>query len=282
MIQADSLSHKQRVRSPMEQERQSHKRHLLNNNTADYPHATKRRLIDRIADLKLSSGLVYKKNHKVNIFGSVEGNSTSISKYDSYNANTDRVVIRDIDQFLRDNSNGDRDLGNTEPMDHPITDVENVDLNKLVIPELTENPQIREYISKMLVISRDSANGTEIFRNEQEERLYYYRTYVEKYMTIIPYYNPQLMLWSEYLKWITEGKRIKSGRIVELDEDGDEEMSDDDENYVYPKETPDNNINSFDAVERNNRNTDNANHWMKYGKEQGKEFVETDDEMSID
>lgn len=266
----------------MEQERQSHKRHLLNNNTADYPHATKRRLIDRIADLKLSSGLVYKKNHKVNIFGSVEGNSTSISKYDSYNANTDRVVIRDIDQFLRDNSNGDRDLGNTEPMDHPITDVENVDLNKLVIPELTENPQIREYISKMLVISRDSANGTEIFRNEQEERLYYYRTYVEKYMTIIPYYNPQLMLWSEYLKWITEGKRIKSGRIVELDEDGDEEMSDDDENYVYPKETPDNNINSFDAVERNNRNTDNANHWMKYGKEQGKEFVETDDEMSID
>lgn len=71
MIQADSLSHKQRVRSPMEQERQSHKRHLLNNNTADYPHATKRRLIDRIADLKLSSGLVYKKNHKVNIFGSI-------------------------------------------------------------------------------------------------------------------------------------------------------------------------------------------------------------------
>lgn len=289
----DTLSYQPLARNLMGGDRHSHKKHLLNNSVDDYPHATKRRLIDKIADLRLSSGSVHRHNHLVNIFGSVGSNNPNIPDYDSYNSNPDKVVIKDIDQFLRDNSNGDGDTNSIESIGKPITDVENVDLEKLVIPELKENSHIREFISKMLVLSRGSADRDTIFRNEKEERLYYYKIYLEKYMAVIPYINPQILLWNVYLRWVTGNKHNSTGHIVELDGDGDEEMIDEEmiddnescESCEYDASLPNNNVSMPNIRMKSNEINEYINiaaHKFDGGSIQEYIPTESDDEMSID
>ena len=281
----DTLSYQPLAQNLMGRDRHSHKKHLLNNSVDDYPHATKRRLIDKIADLRLSSGSVHRHNHLVNIFGSVGSNNRNIPDYDSYNSNPDKVVIKDIDQFLRDNSKGDGDTSSIESIGKPITDVENVDLEKLVIPELKENSHIREFISKMLVLSRGSADRDTIFRNEKEEKLYYYKIYLEKYTAVIPYINPQILLWDAYLRWVSGNKHNLTGHIVELDDDGDEEMIDDNECCQYDVSLPSNNVNMPDIRMKSNEMNeyiDIAAHKADGGSVQEYIPTELDDEMSID
>lgn len=185
-------------------------------------HGTKRRLVDTMANLELSPARPKKRRiRKKSIFGSLE--NTPIGGYETTN-NPDKIIIRDIDQFLRDNDSKQISKKKFD-IAKRIDNVEDVDLEKLVIPDLGKNTKLREYIAKRLVQARVNKSPDQLDANEKDESLYYLRKYIEDYMSVLKYYNPQLLIWYLYMAAKTHEYDNDDGKIVELDNDGDEPMS---------------------------------------------------------
>ncbi|QPG75187.1 hypothetical protein FOA43_002537 [Brettanomyces nanus] len=159
-------------------------------------------------------------------------NSMETPSYEGYYSDSDRIVIHDMDQFLRESSDEVDSLSNQvkDTVGEKIEDFENVDLEKLVIPDLDSNSRLREYIAKILVHKREREGETgEI---EAGERNFYLNQFIKRYMALIRYYNPGLLVWRIYMRWFEENRDNSAGKIVELDDDGDEEMLSDDETEI--------------------------------------------------
>ncbi|VEU24240.1 DEKNAAC105433 [Brettanomyces naardenensis] len=193
------------------------KRPLNEGTPTDYSHATKRRLIDNLEKLHLSDDGSKRKHSKNGLFGEIEDDGTDMSDYDGYYSDSDRIVIPDIDQYLRENQQDERTAQTDTPIGDRIEDFQNVDLEKLIIPDFSSKSRIRDYIARKLMLDTEGKKvGQE---GTSYEKLYYLRKYVAKYFSLIKYYDPKTLVWRVYLRW----KR----RRKDEDEDEDEEMIDD-------------------------------------------------------
>ncbi|KAG7898213.1 hypothetical protein KL935_004363 [Ogataea polymorpha] len=137
---------------------------------------TKRRLIENFTDLHIGAG---------------GPGYTSKSMFESEYLNSapqhspasDRVVISNIDQFLRENP---------DPLEGEKVDLSNVDLNKLIIPNVAEGRRVNE-LSEL------------------------YDRYVRSQGALVKYYNPEMLTYSRYI----DSKDLK-GKIEELDSDDED------------------------------------------------------------
>ncbi|KAH3666743.1 hypothetical protein OGAPHI_003192 [Ogataea philodendri] len=141
---------------------------------------SKRRLIDNFSGLKIG-------------MKEAGGNNKSLfeSDYLPYTPcnppSMDRVIISNIDQFLRENPD------HLDFLDGDKVDLENVDLNKLIIPTVSAGQ-----------------------REDQLNKLY--DKYVRNSGALVKYYNPEQLTYERFLD-----SKDMEGKIVELLSSDEEE-----------------------------------------------------------
>lgn len=200
-----------------------HKRHL--HDAVDSQHNAKRRLIDHLGNLSIG---------KEGAFGSAStqsGNGVRPTVFGSFTdeqlnrplTDPNRVVIRNIDQFLRENPDQLDLIGEKVKLD----DLRKAGLDKLVI---SCGLDIKKAWNK--IASRYRSKRPEESKNVDD--LVYrliWEEYLAKYFSLIKYYDPLKMVWEKYTRWLKKKQNptVKSPYITELENDGDEIMVDEDE-----------------------------------------------------
>ncbi|ODV83114.1 hypothetical protein CANARDRAFT_177903 [[Candida] arabinofermentans NRRL YB-2248] len=168
--------------------------------------------------------------------------SSTLPQFD--NISKDKVVISNIDQFLKenpDNLDDGVDIRN-------ITDIRDLDMEKIVIPKLEllrclgfkesdlQEEKVKESVNRIFKQKLKDSNlqvVTSITNSDVLQDLY-----LLKFWSLIEYYDPGLVTYSSFVKYI---ERLKlqndldkdSHRFEDLDNDGDQDM--DSVNVVEPK-----------------------------------------------
>lgn len=185
----------------------SHKRHLPE--PIDSQHATKRRLVDHLNGLSIGSNNPRNTSTTTGI-NSVFGSFTK-EQLQKPLVDPNRVVIQNIDQFLRENPD-QLDLI-TEKVQ--LDDLRKTGLDKLVI---SCGLDLKKAWNKL--ISRYKAKDSNSDPNVDD--LIYkliWDEYLAKYFSLIKYYDPLKLVWQNFTTWLNKrNNHFSDHHIEELNE----------------------------------------------------------------
>ncbi|GME80376.1 unnamed protein product [Ambrosiozyma monospora] len=111
-----------------------------------------------------------------------------------------RVVIHNIDQFLKENSDGFDEYMSSKKVDN----FEDIDVDCLVIPNI-------EFLDTKNNVDSSNSSLQAIFYNMFKKRMNgadsgdsetYYQEYISKYWSLVKYYNPQQLVYDIYINWM--------------------------------------------------------------------------------
>lgn len=204
-----------------------HKRHLQE--PLDAQHHAKRRLVDHLGNLSIGQGgggfgFSADQNSANGARPSVFGSFTQ-EQLKRPLSDPNRVIIRNIDQFLRENPDQLDLIGEKVQLD----DLRKAGLDKLVV---SCGLDIKKAWSK--IVSRYRSKQPVGEHNTDVDELVYkliWEEYLAKYFSLIKYYDPLKMVWQKYTTWLQKKRNptLKSPYITELDSDGDDIMVDEDD-----------------------------------------------------
>ena len=206
-----------------------HKRHLQE--PLDSQHHAKRRLVDHLGNLSIGHGgggngfgFPAGQNDADGARPSVFGSFTQ-EQLNRPMSDPNRVIIRNIDQFLRENPDQLDLIGEKVQLD----DLRKAGLDKLVV---SCGLDIKKAWSKIVSRYR-SKQPAEEDKTDVDGLVYklIWEEYLAKYFSLIKYYDPLKMVWQKYAAWLKKkhSPTLKSPYITELDSDGDEIMVDEDD-----------------------------------------------------
>lgn len=195
----------------------AHKRHFQDHYESQ--RNVKRRLLDNLTSLSLggnpNSAINTKTFNKTN---SLFGTYSKTQLHQSF-SDPNKVYIKNIDQFLREN---------TDQLDITGQDISIDDLRKKGLDTL--------YVSCGLDLNKAWEKIMDQYRSEDYENKsiddhickLIWDDYVSKYFSLITYYDPARLLWTKFLQWFNRNNRpmFNHPNITELDNDGDDIMAD--------------------------------------------------------
>ncbi|GMM32135.1 hypothetical protein DAMA08_048800 [Martiniozyma asiatica (nom. inval.)] len=176
---------------------QRHKRHIP---PSEQP-PTKKRIVSDLSSLHLGSNFSKGHGPVKTVFGTF--NKQDLNSTPSYE-HPNKVVINNIDQFLRENPD----------------QLDSLDTRELTIDQKALNEAWSRVMDR---ISSDqnrysNFNNDKNYSSEEYVSKLVWEEYLNKMFGVIPYYNPLKVIWDNYCKWQEERWRGKN-QITELNQD---------------------------------------------------------------
>ncbi|GME75172.1 unnamed protein product [Ambrosiozyma monospora] len=188
-------------------------------------HNVKKRLLDHLQILSLDpnagNSSVLKPTRSRSPFESPLFNKKiyDANKIRNNQVDPNRVVIHNIDQFLRENADGFDDYIGSKKVDN----FEDIDVDCLVIPNI-------EFLDAKNNADSTNSSMQAIFYNMFKKRMNgadsgvsetYYQEYISKYWSIVKYYNPRQLVYDTYINWIANFKN-NDDNDLDMDMDTDQ------------------------------------------------------------
>lgn len=199
------------------------KRHCDSGN--DFPHR-KRRLVDHLSELNLGRGASEASDPSVQsrpagaaragttgLFGNVSMHTREAAPaWNSYETPT-KVFISNIDQFLRENP---------ERLDFIGSQIEGPLAGDLFV----DKSVLRASWEKIVRQCREGPSDEPTTDADHLVRNLVWKEYVNKYLSLVAYCDPHLVLWKQFVEW-QQARTRGLERIKEVEDNGDEMMVDD-------------------------------------------------------
>lgn len=196
----------------------AHKRHF--EDSYDSNRNVKRRLVENLTGLSLGSDYQSSFNNK-----NFKGKNTLFGNFSKEQlqktfGDPNKVYIKNIDQFLRENP---------DQLDFIGKNINLGDIRKRGLDDL--------FVSCGLDLSKAwdkivAQYKTEDYENKNiEDQIYklIWEDYLAKYFSLIQYYDPLKVVWNRFVEWLKKNNRpmFNNPNITELDNDGDDTMIED-------------------------------------------------------